>query len=228
MRREARGLWIGPSGLTWDGEGLTVRFDETTAPIPGRVRGEVRLRPRAVNRKAFALDDDARHLWRPIAPRADVEVSLIAPAGAWRGAGYFDTNAGAEPLEDAFSAWDWSRAHGKRDTFLFYDVTKCNAESSALALRIGEDGTPRPITPLPRAPLPPTLWRLEGRVCAEPVEPPRVRHRLEDTPFYSRTALSAWYDGAPAEVVHEHLSLDRLRRPIVRAMLPFRMPRLLW
>jgi carotenoid 1,2-hydratase len=228
-RREAASLWIGPSGLTWDGSGLTVRFDEVTAPIPTRVRGEVRLRPRAVNTDAaFTLDAAGRHQWRPIVPRADVEVVLTDPAGGWRGQGYFDTNAGAEPLEDAFSEWDWSRAHVARDTLLFYDITDRRGAPSALALRVGADGTPRPVEPPPRARLPTTLWGLRGHARAEPGDPPRVRRMLEDTPFYSRAALDGRHGGEMAEGVHEHLSLNRLRQPVVKAMLPFRMPRIFW
>jgi carotenoid 1,2-hydratase len=48
---------------------------------------------------------------------------------------------------------------------------------------------------------------------------------LEDTPFYARDLLHGYYDGEPADIVHESLSLNRLRSPVVRAMLPFRMPR---
>jgi len=55
-----------------------------------------------------------------------------------------------------------------------------------------------------------------------------VRKTLEDTPFYARSALTAHLHGAPAAIMHESLSLDRFRAPIVRAMLPFRMPRVFW
>jgi carotenoid 1,2-hydratase len=228
VRRDGASLWVGPSGLTWEGGTLTVRFDEITAPIPSRLRGEVRLRPRAVNREAFVLDKAGRHVWRPIAPRADVEVSLRDPAGGWRGEGYFDTNAGGEPLEAAFRAWDWSRAHAATDTLLFYDVERRDGGQAGLALRARPDGALAAIEPPPRAPLPPTFWRVHGHVRAEAAHPPRIRRILEDTPFYSRTALIGRHDGEPAEIVHESLSLDRLRSPIVRAMLPFRMPRIFW
>jgi carotenoid 1,2-hydratase len=57
---------------------------------------------------------------------------------------------------------------------------------------------------------------------------PRVRRTLEDTPFYTRSLVHGRYGGEPAQIVHESLSLDRLRLPIVRAMLPFRMPRVFW
>jgi carotenoid 1,2-hydratase len=228
VRRESASLWVGPSGLTWEGGALTVRFDEITAPIPSRLRGEVRLSPRAVNREGFVLDAAGRHVWRPIAPRADVEVALRDPAGGWRGEGYLDTNAGGEPLEAAFRAWDWSRAHVATDTLLFYDVERRDGGQAGLALRARPDGTLAAIEPPPRAPLPLTFWRLKGHVRAEAAHPPRVRRILEDTPFYSRTALIGRHDGETAEIVHESLSLDRLRAPIVRAMLPFRMPRIFW
>ena len=54
---------------------------------------------------------------------------------------------------------------------------------------------------------------------------PRVRETLEDTPFYSRSMIEGRYEGEWATIIHESLSLDRLRSSLVRAMLPFRMPR---
>jgi carotenoid 1,2-hydratase len=52
-----------------------------------------------------------------------------------------------------------------------------------------------------------------------------VRRTLEDTPFYARSVLQTRLLGQDAIAVHESLSLDRFRNPIVQAMLPFRMPR---
>ncbi len=49
--------------------------------------------------------------------------------------------------------------------------------------------------------------------------------RFEDAPFYSRSLLAARICGEAVEPVHEALDLDRFRNPLVRAMLPFRMPR---
>ncbi|MFN3431940.1 MAG: Flp pilus assembly protein CpaB, partial [Candidatus Sericytochromatia bacterium] len=83
-----------------------------TAPVPPLpmlprpVRGEVRLRPRALNTRDVVLDEAGRHVWRPIAPRADVAVRLDEPDLSWSGEGYLDHNRGDEPLEDAFSSWD--------------------------------------------------------------------------------------------------------------------------
>ena len=52
-----------------------------------------------------------------------------------------------------------------------------------------------------------------------------VRRTLEDTPFYARSVVSARFADASHDWVHESLSLDRFANPLVRLMLPFRMPR---
>ena len=62
-------------------------------------RGRVVVRAEALNRHAFVLEGRGRHWWRPLAPHARVEVQMDAPALSWRGTGYVDQNAGAEPLE---------------------------------------------------------------------------------------------------------------------------------
>jgi carotenoid 1,2-hydratase len=57
---------------------------------------------------------------------------------------------------------------------------------------------------------------------------PRLLKTLEDAPFYSRSLVSTTILGTPTFGLHESLSLDRLANPLVRAMLPFRMPRRRW
>jgi carotenoid 1,2-hydratase len=227
LARDETTLTIGPSRLAWADGALTVRFDEITAPAPSRLRGSVRLRPLAVNRQAWALDAAGRHLWRAIAPRAAVDVTLDSPPGAWRGQGYFDTNSGEEPLEDGFDGWDWSRADLAAETRLFYDVVRRGGEAASLALAFGRDGRPRTIAAPPPTRLPATGWRI-ARTARGETAPPRLVETILDTPFYARSALTAGYGGETARVMHETLALDRLRSPIVRAMLPFRMPRVLW
>lgn len=221
-------LSIGASGLTWEDGVLTWRFNETASPWPLAVRGVVRLRPRFVNRRAFALDAAGRHVWRPIAPRAEVEVTLDSPAATWRGEGYFDTNSGAEPLEDAFAEWDWSRSHRPSDTMLFYDVARVGGEASGLALRFSEDGALSDIEPPPRVKAPDTGWRIARRLRGGGAEAIRTLATLEDTPFYARSMARGLHEGEPASIMHETLRLDRLRSPAVKAMLPFRMPRVFW
>ena len=175
--------------------------------------------------KTYWLDASQRHAWRPIAPRALVEVSLSSPAFDWCGKGYFDTNAGEAPLQDDFRAWDWSRAHLNTDTLLFYDVQRRDGDCAQLALRVAEDGDVQAIQSPPRTRLPSTFWQVARNTRAEPGAAPTVRRTLEDTPFYARSILNSRYEGQAADIIHESLSLNRLRSPIVRAMLPFRMPR---
>ena len=225
LARSADRLQIGPSRLVRSDAGLTVEIDEITAPIPGRLRGVVRLRPRIRHADAYALDAAGRHLWRPIWPRAAVEVELDGYGQPWRGDGYFDTNFGVEPVESAFQDWDWCRAHTADGVSLFYDVRERSGRCGHLALQIGADGEARRIVPPPATALPPTLWRTPRWARNDADAPLRIRRTLEDTPFYSRTALDGRIGGEPATLMHESLSVDRLRSPVVKAMLPFRMPR---
>jgi carotenoid 1,2-hydratase len=228
VRQEAQTLSIGPSRMAWEDGGLTIDVREITAPIPSALRGTIRLSPTAMMGDTFAIDGADRHFWRPIAPRAEVEVSFTHPTCIWRGQGYFDTNWGREPLEDAFVSWDWSRAHRAQDTMLFYDVERREGGAAGLALRIGADGAVEPIQPPPSHPQPATFWRMPRRVRGDADTPPALRRTLEDAPFYTRSAFDGAVGGERAEIVHESLSLDRLRSPVVRAMLPFRMPRRFW
>jgi carotenoid 1,2-hydratase len=223
---------IGPSQMAWDGQNLTLDFDETTCPIPSRLKGRVRLHPHALTRDTYELAARGGHQWRPIAPRATVEVRLDNPGCRWRGEGYFDTNSGSEPLEDGFDVWDWSRVHRAQDSLIFYDVTRRpeteGRDEASLALRIAKSGQVEQIEAPPRQPLPATGWRLPRTTRGEPDAPTQVLKTLEDAPFYARSLLEGRYGGEQATIMHESLSLKRFRQPIVQAMLPFRMPRTLW
>ncbi len=225
--REAHGLSIGPSSLAWENGALTIKVDEIAVPTFSRLRGTIKIHPTAILDTTYWLDASRRHGWRPIAPRAVVEVSLKDPTCEWRGSGYFDTNAGAGPLENDFIAWDWSRAHLDANTLLFYDVEGRDGDNAHIALRVCGDGAVQATESLPRTRLPPTFWRIARTTRAESRNAPTVRRTLEDTPFYARSILNGRYEREAAQIVHESLSLDRLRSPIVRAMLPFRMPRVL-
>jgi len=69
LRRDRHRLKIGPSGLHMDGDDLVIRIEEMAVPLPRRLQGEVRIRPITQTEKIFALDQNGRHRWRPIAPR---------------------------------------------------------------------------------------------------------------------------------------------------------------
>ena len=222
-------LRIGPSALHWDGDSLLVSVKEVAAPVPKRLRGEIRLRPAAaINGRGFILDPAGRHRWQPIAPAARVEVAMEQPALRWSGAAYFDTNDGDAPLEQDFIRWDWCRAPlPDGGAGILYNVEPRAGAAHSLALRVQpggevEDATPAP----PPAHLAPTpLWRMPRPFRAEAGAEPRVLRTLEDTPFYARSVVSTRMFGTPAQAVHESLSLDRFRAPWVQAMLPFRVPR---
>lgn len=219
-------LAIGPSRLTWRDDVLEARIAEFGAPLPFPVRGVVRVRPRAWSRQTFALDAAGNHRWRPLAARADVEVAFDEPAVAWRGEGYLDTNAGDEPLQHGFRGWHWSRAHRRRDTAIFYDAERRDGTRIGLGLAIDADGAVRETPAPPVRALAGTGWRIDRRLRADAAAPLSAGRILEDTPFYARTTVHGAIGGEPSQIVHETLSLDRFRSPVVRAMLPFRMPRL--
>ncbi|SEP68414.1 carotenoid 1,2-hydratase [Ectothiorhodospira magna] len=226
LQRDRDHLVIGPSALTWDEDGLTVHLDEVTAPVPSRIRGTLRLRPETVSARSYALDQQARHRWRPVAPCARVEVDLKQPGLRWQGQGYMDSNIGTEPLERGFRYWDWSRAvMPNGDTVVLYEATQRDDQEQKLALRFDPQGGVRDVAPPPRQRLPISAWwRIERATRADDGQA-AVRQTLTDTPFYVRSLLDTRIEGEPGLAFHESLSLERFETTPVQLMLPFRMPR---
>ena len=220
-------LGIGPSALRWnDDDTLTIDIDEVGTPIPQRVRGRVQLTPLFINPRSFSLHDNGRHHWRPVAPSARVEVALERPGLRWTGHAYFDSNWGQEPLEDGFVSWDWSRASIGEESAILYNMERRGAAPLSLALRFAADGTLRRFDPPPNHRLPRTpIWRVARGSQADPARAPRVVKTLEDTPFYSRSVIDTQLLEQRVTAVHESLSLERFRSPVVQFMLPYRMPR---
>ncbi len=223
--RFSQALKIGPSLLSWDGNMLKVEIDEVTAPFPSRIRGEVRLYPTHLYGDQIALDPDSRHQWCPIAPCSHVEVDLKQPAIRWSGPGYLDANTGSGPLEDSFSGWTWSRAKIHRDTAVIYDVMPRQGDDLAIAMRFDPAGRIEAFDPPPRRRLRATGWRIRRETRADKDCQPGVLRTLEDGPFYARSLLSSRMLGEDVTAIHESLSLDRFKSGLVKAMLPFRMPR---
>lgn len=220
-------LRIGPSALHWTGEALAIDIRETTFPIPSRFRGRVMVRPRALVMVPFALDRERRHLWQPVATRADVEVAMRCPELRWTGSGYFDSNFGAEPLEQGFSIWHWTRAHGGAHEHVFYEGTRRDGSRFALALGFDRTGAISEVELPAEHRLPRTAWLMPRITRADAGAEVRVRRTWEDTPFYARSALATRLFGEAGDAVHESLSLDRLASPVVKLMLPYRMPRVI-
>jgi carotenoid 1,2-hydratase len=223
LRRDAHTLTIGPSSVAWDGNALTIRIEEVTAPIPSRLRGVVRLRPNALSDRRFVLDSDGRHEWQPIAPRSRVEVALESPALRWSGAAYFDTNAGSAPLEQDFRQWDWCRAMLPDATAILYNAERRDGSRIALALQATDDGGLVDFVPPPEVEMPRTMWRIRRATRADSTA--SVTRTLTDAPFYARSEIRTRLLGQDAHGVHESLDLDRFASPAMFAMLPFRVPR---
>ncbi len=230
LARSASELQIGPSRMRWDGQALVIDIDEITVPLPSRVRGRVRLHPRGLCNFTAALDAAGRHRWGPIAPCSRIEVELDQPGLRWSGHAYLDSNEGDEPVERAFSDWDWSRAL-LRDgsTAVIYDVRPGPGEAAdggrVIAQRFAADGGTRAFDAPPRQILPRSKWRLGRTMRSDPSVPARVQQTLEDTPFYVRSVLQAGVLGERVTAVHETLDVKPLVSLPVQGMLPFRMPR---
>ncbi|MEX6504853.1 carotenoid 1,2-hydratase [Jiella sp. M17.18] len=225
LSRDPRTLSIGPSTMHWDGAGLTVDIDEVSPLVPYRVKGRVRLYPEAVVNHPVVLDGEGRHCWWPIAPCARVEVDLEKPDLSWSGSGYFDFNTGEVPLEQSFRRWNWCRASVADGTAVLYDLVDREGQDCSLAIRFDPATGVADFAPPPPAALKRSFWHMHRSTRSEAAAGARVVETLEDSPFYARSVVATRLLGRDVTAMHESLDLDRFARPLVQAMLPFRMPR---
>jgi carotenoid 1,2-hydratase len=223
VSRTVNSFTVGPSRLSWDGKSLIIRLNEISVPIPGRVRGTVRVVPTAITQQVFSLNEDGNHWWWPIAPCARVQVALDHPHLRWQGDGYFDMNSGDAPLERGFSDWQWSRGVMRDGTAILYETRRRDGSRVDLAVKFDPQGRMQVFDPPPEAAMNSTGWRVRRSVRSEGEA--KIIRTLENAPFYARSVVSAKLLGEPVTLMHESLSLDRFKMPIVQAMLPFRMPR---
>ncbi|MFB2552388.1 carotenoid 1,2-hydratase [Ensifer soli] len=231
-------IGIGQSRMAVEADGtLSIRFDETALPWPGqrllprRIAGTITLAPEAAGGPAVALDGAGDHLWAPRMPagRATVVCDLL-PGGGWQGHGYHDWNMGRRPLEQDFSGWDWARGRVAEtgETLILYDARLADGTRRAFGLRqpAGMAATAPEVFALPpRQSLPRGFWGVPVSVACDPGTQPGLRRRLEDTPFYTRALVDVRLAGRSVRLMHETLDCRRLAHPLVRLMLPFRMPR---
>jgi carotenoid 1,2-hydratase len=224
LQRGPEYLQIGPSSLAWDGTALTAGISEITVPMPQRLRGKIRLLPERIEPQVYELDATGRHRWRPIAPRARIEVHFEKPALSWSGQAYFDSNHGDAPLGQDFSTWNWSRTSHAGQTDVLYDVQRRDGKTSNLALRFNENGVQN-FAPPPLACLPRGLWRVARQTRADAGFKPSIIKSFEDSPFYTRAKIASQMHGEAVTAVHESLNLNRFAAPWVQILLPFRMPR---
>jgi len=226
LHRTPQALVVGPSAVSFDGSGVTIRINEWTVPIPTRLKGIVRIKPAAITPGPYALDEEGKHCWWPIAPAGRATVRLDHPHLAWQGEAYLDCNWGSEPLEEGFVSWDWSRAAHPEGAAVLYDMHRRKGGRYTLSLLFDRQGGASEFAPPPPAKLPTTsIWRIARGTHCETGEAAKVVETLEDTPFYARSLVSTRLAGAGVTAVHESLSLERFRKNWVRMLLPFRMPR---
>ncbi len=231
LERGREFLRVGPSELEWRGDALVIRLNEIGCPWPGRIRGEIRLHPRALPAYSYALDSHEQHWWSPLAPLARVEVELDAPRQRWSGAGYLDTNHGAAPLEQAFDGWHWLRAElgasrgADPRAAVLYDAVRSDATRLELALTFDAQGRVERFTPPPPQSLGRSAWRIERATRCDEQGVARVTRKLLDAPFYARSVVETELLGQRATGIHETLSLRRFSSRWIQAMLVARMPR---
>lgn len=226
VERSRHEFKIGPSNLAWDGHCLTINIDEINVPLFSRVRGTVRVYPKLLFNFVTPLDNCSHHRWGPIAPSARVDVEFNSPATHWRGNAYWDSNEGDEPIDIPFVEWDWSRSSMRDGSIaVIYDVRQKQQDDRILALRFTKSGNIEIFEAPPRQKLPRTFWRIDRHMRSDENEPVEIKQTLEDAPFYSRSVLSSGLLGEKVISMHETLNVPRLASPVVRLMLPFRMPR---
>lgn len=237
LARQGDRIAIGGSRMWRDGAGgLELDLDETALPWPGqrlwpgRLRARLSLRPVAASADAppvFALDPAGRHHWSPVLPRARLAIACDAfPGGGFEGDAYHDANWGARPLEADFRGWDWARgSSGDGGARIVYDAVLVDGAVRRIGLALAPDGSSRPFEPPPRQPLPRGFWGVSGGIACDGDTQPRRLARLEDTPFYTRSLVATRLAGTDLAMMQESLDCRRLAHPLVRLMLPFRMPR---
>ena len=226
LRQSRDALQVGPSQMRWQNGSLIIDINEISAlPLVSRVQGQIRLTPSAITEVEAKLTPDARHIWRPFAPSATIEVNLTQ-GHRWHGHGYFDANFGTAALEQDFRRWTWGRyprAHG--GTTCFYDGIRADGSTLALGLDIAANGAVQEITPPPLTAFSRTKWLISRDTRCDAGQQPRQIMPMLDAPFYSRSLVQTHINGEQVQGVHEALDLRRFSSPLVKAMLALRVPR---
>jgi carotenoid 1,2-hydratase len=224
---------VGPSSLTFEDGELVIDFDEVAVPkppaqfLPKRVAGTIRFAPSVITDRVFDIDAKGCHRWWPVGPSGRMSVRMRDGTGPdWDGHGYTDSNWGTEPLEDGFERWDWARGTtADGGSVIIYDSERRDGTKDVLAMRVSPDGRFTPIAAPRRTRLPRAFWGVARYGHHDEGVTPKLARTLEDGPFYTRSLVDTVIDGEPVRLMHEGLSGDRFALPIVKAMLPFRMPR---
>lgn len=233
LERTATLFRVGPSQLEWRDGRLILNFDEIAVPrppqqlLPQRVAGRIELTPHAVTDRAFNIDAEGRQRWWPIAPSGDISVTFSSGGiPDWTGHGYLDSNWGEIGLEHTFERWDWARGElADGGSVILYDTQRRDGSRGFLVLRFDRTGQITEHDAVPYWRLKRGFWGVERGAHADQGETPVLVKTLEDGPFYLRQIVDTVLFGQKVRLMHESLSGRRFANPIVKAMLPFRMPR---
>lgn len=226
LRQTEDTFTVGPSSLHWDGTELIIDIDEISAPpIISRVRGQIRVTPKAMTDQELLLTADGAHVWRPFSPISDIEVSLDAPGWQWSGHGYFDANFGTRALEEDFRFWTWGRYPTSQGAICIYDAERRDGTALDTAIEFTPDGAVRYWDAPPRTRFKRSLWQVRRETRADAGTTPKQVLPMLDAPFYSRSAVQTTLNGEQVIGVHEALDLDRFASPFLKPMLACRVPR---
>jgi len=205
LRQTEDTFTVGPSSLHWDGTDLIIDIDEISAPpIISRVRGQIRVTPKAITSKELLLTDDGAHVWRPFAPISDISVDLDASGWQWSGHGYFDSNFGTRALEQDFSFWTWGRFPTSDGAICIYDAERRDGTTLDSAIEFTPDGGVGYCDAPPRTSFKRSLWQVRRETRADVGTTPRQVLPMLDvssgkTSGFIRATLMF---SAPATVTH--------------------------
>lgn len=233
LQRDHTSFEVGPSRIYWQDETLRIDFDEWAVPnppkqiLPKKMAGSLIFTPKITLPEGFSLHDNERHHWWPHAPSCAVRFdSATKGIPSWQGHGYADCNGGSEPLQRAFIRWDWARGRlPTGDAVIIYDPTTPAGHAKSRGLLIGTSGEVKAFDLPPRQPLGRGFWGVDQFIPHEGPDLPKIAHKLEDGPFYTRARVKNRLLGEDLLMMHESLLATRLESTIVKLMLPFRMPR---
>ncbi len=108
-------------------------------------------------------------------------------------------------------------------TAILYEGLRRDGSALNMAMRFDDAGAMQPFQPPGVVPLRRTGWRVARSVRSE--SGASVLRTLEDAPFYARSVVAAQLAGEPVTLVHDSLSLERFRQPVVPGMMQYQQPR---
>ena len=150
LKRTRDVLLIGPSSLEWRDGALTIRVNEIAAPLPKPIRGEIVVKPLAINAKEFTLETKGNHIWRPIAPVARVSLDLRCARPALERPRLFRHERRRRAARKGLCFLDMvaRQYRRRRRNSLRRRATPGGSAVARLAIqRIGRDGDARPSAP---------------------------------------------------------------------------------